>query len=71
MLIPPMMPPDFIPLPHSAGPPAVPTKKWQPPCVTCAELVAALQSAWRQDLPDSAMAVRREIVAHFDAAHPA
>lgn len=65
MLIPPMMPPTFVPLPHTGGPPAAP-RKWEPPCARCVDLVTALQV--RQHGGGIA-GVRREIVAHFDADH--
>ncbi|MEU2869961.1 hypothetical protein ABZ769_12250 [Streptomyces olivoreticuli] len=61
MLIPPLMPPTY-------GPPAAPRKS-EPPCPRCVEWFAALKSAWRHGDADGGAAARREIVAHFDAAH--
>ncbi|MEU5430645.1 hypothetical protein AB0H73_34285 [Streptomyces olivoreticuli] len=63
MLIPPLMPPTGgLPAAHTA-------RKSEPPCPRCVEWFAALKSAWRHGDADGGAAARREIVAHFDAAH--
>ncbi|GAA0331184.1 hypothetical protein GCM10010319_03950 [Streptomyces blastmyceticus] len=62
MLIPPLMPPTVVPAAYA-------TRKSEPPCPRCVEWFAALKSAWRHGDADGGAVARREIVAHFDAAH--